>query len=148
MYEVPPEFARQELIEHPRYPEVEKLKLKWCVVPTVTGFTLDLGGIKYSAMPFNGWFMNTEIGRDLVDRYRMDKGLEIAEAMQLDTSSETTMWRDQMWLLLNEAVSVATVTRARLLCYSTYDRAILSYSYIPYTDALQHMLLHCTHAIL
>jgi nitric oxide synthase oxygenase domain/subunit len=134
MYEVPPEFARQVLIEHPRYPEVEKLKLKWCVVSTVTGFTLDLGGIKYSAMPFNGWFMNTEIGRDLVDSYRMDKGLEIAEAMQLDTSSETTMWRDQMWLLLNEAVSIATVTFVSSTVYSSTVITMLC----------SYLFMHCT----
>lgn len=70
MYDVPPEFARQVLIEHPKYPELAKLKLRWCVVPTVTGFTLSVGGINYTAVPFNGWFMNTEIGRDLFDDYR------------------------------------------------------------------------------
>lgn len=32
---------------------------------------LDVGGLEFTAAPFNGWFMNTEIGRNLgdVDRY-------------------------------------------------------------------------------
>ncbi|KAG5192610.1 nitric oxide synthase [Tribonema minus] len=104
MYHIPPEYVRTVVIEHPEFPEVVKLNLKWCVVPTVTGFTMDLGGIKYPAVPFNGWFMNTEVGRDLMDSYRYDKGIELGKAMGFDTDSTTNFWRDKVFLELNIAV--------------------------------------------
>ena len=34
---------------------------------------LDLGGIEFTAIPFNGWYMGTEIGRDLADINRYNK---------------------------------------------------------------------------
>ena len=36
---------------------------------------LDVGGLEFTGAPFNGWYMSTEIGRDLgdADRYNMLK---------------------------------------------------------------------------
>jgi nitric oxide synthase oxygenase domain/subunit len=36
---------------------------------------LDMGGMEYPGAPFSGWYMGTEIGRDLgdVNRYNMLK---------------------------------------------------------------------------
>jgi Nitric oxide synthase, oxygenase domain len=42
----------------------------FCVHPPAM---MHAGGVKYPGVPFNGWFMNTEIGRDLMDPYRYDK---------------------------------------------------------------------------
>ncbi len=45
--------------------------LRWYAVPMVSFMMLDCGGIEYSAVPFNGWYMGTEIGsRDLCDESR------------------------------------------------------------------------------
>lgn len=60
---------------------MEKMGLKWYAVPAVSGMLLDIGGIQFPACPFNGWFMGTEVGRDLCDtsRYNMLKvGLMLA----------------------------------------------------------------------
>jgi nitric oxide synthase oxygenase domain/subunit len=34
---------------------------------------LECGGIQFTAAPFNGWYMGTEIGRDLADINRFNK---------------------------------------------------------------------------
>ena len=31
---------------------------------------LDCGGLEFTAVPFNGWYMGTEIARDLCDKKR------------------------------------------------------------------------------
>jgi hypothetical protein len=38
-------------------------------------------------MPFNGWYMDTEIMRDFLDEYRYNKMEEIAQVLKLDTLS-------------------------------------------------------------
>ena len=57
-----------------RYPEFDELKLKWYAVPGVSCLMLEIGGLRFTAAPFNGWYLVTEIGaRDLGDpmRYNM-----------------------------------------------------------------------------
>ena len=54
------------VITHTKYPAFDALGLRLCVVPTVTSFTLRIGGLEYPCNPFNGWFMETEITRDLL----------------------------------------------------------------------------------
>jgi nitric-oxide synthase len=64
-----------------------------------------IGGIDYSAAPFNGWYMGTEIGaRNLADTDRYDLLPYIGARMGLDTSSERTLWRDRALVELNRAV--------------------------------------------
>jgi nitric-oxide synthase len=64
-----------------------------------------IGGIDYSAAPFNGWYMGTEIGaRNLADTDRYDLLPYIGKRMGLDTSSERTLWRDRALVELNRAV--------------------------------------------
>jgi nitric oxide synthase oxygenase domain/subunit len=53
------------------YPWFEELGLKWYALPAVSSLVLDCGGLEYTACPFNGWYMGTEIGaRDLCDENR------------------------------------------------------------------------------
>ena len=56
-----------------RYNWMEETGLKWYAVPAVSGMLIDIGGVQYPGCPFNGWFMGTEIGRDLCDvaRYNL-----------------------------------------------------------------------------
>ena len=49
--------------------------MKWYGLPAVSNVMLDMGGMEYPGAPFSGWYMGSEIGRDLgdVNRYNMLK---------------------------------------------------------------------------
>lgn len=102
------EFGADELltvpIEHPAYPGFKALDMRWCAVPVIANFRMEIGGVQYGCLPFNGWFMETEITRNLWEDWRYDKAEAIAQVMGLDTSSEQTLWRDRTFLELNAAV--------------------------------------------
>ncbi len=102
------EIDRNEVLEveitHPTEPAIAELGMKWCAVPAITNFNLELGGLRYSCVPFNGWFMGTEIARDLWEENRYDRARDIADVLGLDTSSEATLWRDRAFLELNVAI--------------------------------------------
>lgn len=54
-----------------RYNWFEDLGMKWYTVPGVSNMMFDCGGIQFTAAPFNGWYLSTEIGcRDLCDTHR------------------------------------------------------------------------------
>ena len=45
--------------------------IKWYAVPGVSNMMFDCGGLEYTAAPFNGLYMGTEIGtRDMCDPQR------------------------------------------------------------------------------
>jgi nitric oxide synthase oxygenase domain/subunit len=73
-------------------------------VPAIANFRMEIGGINYGCLPFNGWFMGTEIARNLWEEKRYDRAEAIASALGLDTSSEATLWRDRAFLELNVAI--------------------------------------------
>jgi sulfite reductase alpha subunit-like flavoprotein/nitric oxide synthase oxygenase domain/subunit len=102
IYPVPSEAVLEVAIKHPTIPGIGALGLRWCAVPAISAFRLTLGGVDYTCAPFNGWFMGTEIARNLWERY--DVGERVAAAIGLDTASEQTLWRDEAWLALNRAV--------------------------------------------
>ena len=56
LFEVPPECAPPVQIHHPRYPELGELNLQWYPIPAVCALDLTVGGILYTAVPFNGKF--------------------------------------------------------------------------------------------
>lgn len=103
-YDLDPADVLMVPISHPTVPAIAELGLKWCAVPAITNFRMEIGGIDYGCLPFNGWFMETEIARNLFEEKRYDRADEIAEALGLDTSSEMTLWRDRAFLELNVAV--------------------------------------------
>ena len=48
-----------------------ELRLRWHAVPAISNMPLDIGGVTYPAAPFNGWYLDTEIGaRNLADADR------------------------------------------------------------------------------
>lgn len=66
---------------------------------------LEIGGISYTAAPFNGWYMGTEIGaRNLGDTNRYNLLPVIAEHMGLDIRCDRTLWKDRALVELNVAV--------------------------------------------
>ncbi len=81
------------------------LDAKWYAVPFISDMRLEIGGISYMSAPFNGWYMETEIGaRNLADEDRYHLLPAVAEAMGLDTSRNDTLWKDKALVELNIAV--------------------------------------------
>lgn len=89
VYEIPKEYVFEVKIEHPTRPEVGELGYKWTTVPAITNFKMDLGGVVYANIPFNGWFVSTEIVRNLMERY--NAGGPMAKVLGLDTKTNI-MW--------------------------------------------------------
>jgi nitric-oxide synthase len=105
LFEVPLEAVLEVPLSHPDYPWFSELDLKWHAVPAISNMRLEIGGISYTAAPFNGWYMGTEIGaRNLGDTNRYNLLPVIAERMGLDTRSDRALWKDRALVELNVAV--------------------------------------------
>ncbi len=92
-------------LEHPDHPWFSALGLQWYGLPVISDMSLEIGGVKYTAAPFNGWYMGTEIGsRNLCDAHRYDIMPRVAQAMGLDTSSNWSLWKDRVLVEVNRAV--------------------------------------------
>ncbi len=103
--EIPRRVVREVRIEHPDHPWFAALGLKWYALPAVSDVLLDLGGVRYTAAPFNGWYMATEIGaRNFSDPDRYDMLPVIAERLGLDTRRAATLWKDRAQIELTRAV--------------------------------------------
>ena len=104
MIEIPDKDVYQVKISHPEY-DFTSLGARWYAVPIISDMRLEIGGIDYTAAPFNGWYMGTEIGaRNLADTHRYDLLPEVARIMKVDTSSNATLWKDRALVELNRAV--------------------------------------------
>ncbi|MBM2620928.1 nitric oxide synthase oxygenase [Actinoplanes sp. LDG1-06] len=105
LYELPERAIREVPVTHPEYGWFAELGLRWHAVPAISNMRLAIGGLHYPLAPFNGWFMGTEIGARILaadDRYDMLP--VIASRLRLDTSRESTLWRDRALVELNRAV--------------------------------------------
>ncbi|MFF2887506.1 nitric oxide synthase oxygenase [Paenibacillus sp. NPDC057967] len=104
-YNIPKELTLEVPLSHPDIPAFEELGLRWYAVPFVSDMLLEIGGIHYTAAPFNGWYMGTEIGaRNLADKDRYNMLPDVARLMGLDTSSNASLWKDKALVELNVAV--------------------------------------------
>lgn len=57
-----------------RYDWFAGLGLRWYALPAVSSMAFDCGGLQFTAVPFNGWYMTTEIAtRDLGDTHRYNQ---------------------------------------------------------------------------
>ena len=105
LFELPQEVVLEVPLSHPDYPWFTKLGLKWHALPVISNMRLEIGGICYTAAPFNGWYMGTEIGaRNLGDVARYNLLPVVAEHLGLDIRSERTLWKDRALVELNVAV--------------------------------------------
>jgi nitric-oxide synthase len=105
LYELPERSIREVPITHPEYGWFAELGLRWHAVPAISNMRLTIGGVHYPLAPFNGWYMGTEIGaRNLADADRYDMLPVVAARMGLDTTRESTLWRDRALVELNRAV--------------------------------------------
>jgi len=92
-------------IRHPEFAWFEELDLQWYAVPIISDMMLEIGGVEFTAAPFNGWYMGTEIGsRNFSDTDRYNMLPEIARRLGLDTRSYHSLWQDRAMLELNRAV--------------------------------------------
>lgn len=68
------------------------LGLKWYSLPAVSGMMFDCGGIQFTACPFNGWYMSSEIGcRNLCDVHRYNI-LDVRDNGAVYLHSYTLTW--------------------------------------------------------
>lgn len=92
-------------ISHPEFSWFSDLGLRWYAVPVISDMLLEIGGIEFTAAPFNGWYMETEIGsRNFGDRNRYNLLPEVARRMGLETTSRQSLWQDRALVELNRAV--------------------------------------------
>ncbi|OLB65322.1 MAG: nitric oxide synthase oxygenase [Actinobacteria bacterium 13_2_20CM_2_72_6] len=105
LFDLPEDAVLEVPLEHPEHPWFAELGLRWHAVPAISNMRLSIGGIQYPLAPFNGWYMGTEIGaRNLADPERYDLLPVVATELGLDTSRDSTLWRDRALVELNRAV--------------------------------------------
>lgn len=104
-FPIPDDLVLEVDIRHPDLPQFDELDLKWYAVPMISDMALEIGGINYSASPFNGWYMETEIGaRNFADSQRYNLLPKVAYLMGLDTKTDVFLWKDKALIELNIAV--------------------------------------------
>lgn len=104
-FEFDPTAVLEVSIEHPTLTHLSQMNLKWYAVPIISNMILRIGGVEYTAAPFNGWYMLNEIAcRNFADVDRYNLLPVIAQNMGLDTGQRVSLWKDRALLELNEAV--------------------------------------------
>jgi nitric-oxide synthase len=104
-FDIPKNLILEVDIEHPSLKWMAKLGLKWYALPAISNMSLEIGGIEYTAAPFSGWYMITEIGaRNLSDVNRLNQLPIIARKMGLDTARIDNLWKDKALVELTQAV--------------------------------------------
>ncbi|XP_069669172.1 nitric oxide synthase, salivary gland isoform X2 [Periplaneta americana] len=104
-FDIPPELVLEIPLSHPTFEWFEKLDLRWYALPAVSSMLFDCGGLEFTAAPFNGWYMSTEIGcRNLCDTHRLNMLETVAVRMGLDTRTPVTLWKDKALVETNLAV--------------------------------------------
>jgi nitric-oxide synthase len=104
-YDVPDGVVLEVLLEHPDYPWFAELGLRWHANPAISNLTLEIGGVRYPAAPFSGWYVSSEIGaRNLSDEARYNMLPSIADGMGLSTRRNASLWKDRALIELNRAV--------------------------------------------
>lgn len=105
LFELPRDAVLEVPITHPEYPWFTRLGLKWHALPAISNMLLEIGGVRYPAAPFSGWYMLTEVAtRNLADESRYNMLPVIAHHLGLDTQREDNLWRDRALLEINLAV--------------------------------------------
>ncbi|KAK2723633.1 hypothetical protein QYM36_002093 [Artemia franciscana] len=94
-FDIPEDLVLQVPLRHPKYEKFTDLGYKWFALPGVSCLKLDCGGLEFSAIPFSGWYSDSEIGsRDLGDKHRFNLAPVMAGIMGLNTETNESNWRD------------------------------------------------------
>ncbi|CAL1615736.1 unnamed protein product [Knipowitschia caucasica] len=105
LFEIPEDLVLEVPITHPKFEWFKDLDLKWYGLPAVANMLLEVGGQEFTACPFSGWYMGTEIGvRDFCDASRYNILEEVAKLMNLDTRKTSSLWKDKALVEINIAV--------------------------------------------
>ncbi|XP_069066864.1 nitric oxide synthase 3 isoform X1 [Pleurodeles waltl] len=105
LYEIPTKLILEVPLCHPTYEWFADLGLQWYALPAVSNLLLEIGGLEFPAVPFNGWYMVTEIGmRNLCDSQRYNISETVALRMGLDTRNTMSLWKDKAAIEINIAV--------------------------------------------
>uniref|UniRef100_A0A8D0L3Z9 Nitric oxide synthase 3 n=1 Tax=Sphenodon punctatus TaxID=8508 RepID=A0A8D0L3Z9_SPHPU len=115
IFPLPPELVLEVSIVHPTLEWFKDLDLRWHGLPAVASMLLEIGGLEFTAAPFNGWYLSTEIAmRNFCDPHRYNILQEVAQHMDLDTRKTSSLWKDKAAVEINIAVlhsfQVAKVT--------------------------------------
>lgn len=103
-YDLPRDRVLEVPVSHPRL-DFSALNLRWYGVPIISGMALEIGGLVYTAAPFNGFYMVNEVAsRNFGDADRLDMLPAVARLMGLDPTQRHTFWKDRALVELNEAV--------------------------------------------
>lgn len=104
-YPLPRDSVMEVPISHPELSWFEALGLKWHAVPVISDMALIGGGWRFTAAPFSGHYMATEIAsRNLGDENRYNQLPGIAKGMGLDLRCRRSLWKDRALVELNTAV--------------------------------------------
>ncbi|XP_060064662.1 nitric oxide synthase 1-like [Ylistrum balloti] len=105
LFEIPQDLVMEVNLKHPKFPWFADMGLKWYGLPAVSCLLFDCGGLEFTAAPFNGWYMGTEIGaRDFCDAQRYNMLEVIATKMGLDTRKSSSLWKDRALVEMNISV--------------------------------------------
>jgi len=126
--EIPRELFCEIPITHPRYSKFARLGLKWTSLPCINNFNLRIGGVDYPCCPFNGWFVDLEIARNLVERY--DIGTDVAKICGFDTTSNSSGWRS----MVLQTVSAAVTHSFQKKKFSIVDHYTVSTQFLTHVD--------------
>jgi nitric oxide synthase oxygenase domain/subunit/sulfite reductase alpha subunit-like flavoprotein len=104
VFDLEPKDILEINLTHPKYPEFDSLEMKWYAIPGVSNLLMEIGGLRFTAAPFSGWYMVTEVGaRDLGDPQRYNMLEKMARIMKLDMKTDQ-LWKDKALVELNAAV--------------------------------------------
>ena len=133
-FELPHDAILEVPLRHPEYAWFETLGLKWHALPVISNMRLEIGGILYSAAPFNGWYMGTEIGaRNLGDQTRYNLLPTIAKKLNLNMKSKDSLWKDRALVELN----IAVLHSFRLAGVTIIDHHTVSNQFIVFEEQEQ-----------
>jgi nitric-oxide synthase len=105
VYPLPRRAVLEVALSHPEYDWLRELDLRWYAVPVIANMRLHIGGVDYSAAPFNGFYLGDEIGsRNLADADRYDQLPVLGARLGLPVHDERSLWRDRALVELNRAV--------------------------------------------
>jgi len=128
MCEFPRDLFCEIPLSHPKYSKFSSLGLKWTSIPAINNFNMRIGGVDYPCCPFNGWFVDLEISRNLVERYGI--GPEVAKICGFDTSNDSTGWRS----MVLQAVSCAVTHSFQKKKFSIVDHYTVSTQFLTHVD--------------
>jgi len=105
LFEIPSDAVLEISITHPELPWFTNLGLKWHALPVISDMALTGNGLCFTAAPFSGYYMGTEIGsRNFGDESRYNLLPVIADRMGLQRLSRRMLWKDRALVELNTAV--------------------------------------------